>query len=123
MPAPRSLTKGQMKVYHAIGEVAQMLGEDKSTILYWEKEFPHLTPHKTPGGTRQYKQRDIEALRAVQYLLRERKLTISGARAELKRKRSPLELRENTIARLEVCLDKLKVLHHEIVSRIPKPQQ
>lgn len=99
-----------------------MLGEDKSTILYWEKEFPHLTPHKTPGGTRQYKQRDIEALRAVQYLLRERKLTILGAKEELRRKRSPLELRENTIARLEACLDRLKALHHEIVSRVPQSQ-
>lgn len=105
------------KLFYSIGEVSRLVGEERSTLKFWEGEFPHLRPGTTPGGTRQYTERDIEAIRTVQRLLREDKLTIPGARAELQRRRTPLELREHTIARLEACLVKLRNLHTMLASK------
>lgn len=99
---------GKRKLYFRIGEVAAMLGVNVSTIKHWEHEFPHLRPKTTPGGTRQYEQKDIDALRAVYHLIRERKIRTEGARAELKVRQPALELRENTIARLEHILSMLR---------------
>lgn len=107
---------GSRKLYFSIGEVATMLGVNVSAIKHWEREFPHLRPRTTAGGTRQYTDKDIDAVRAVYHLIRERKVTTAGARAELKARQSDLELRENTIARLERMLSTLK----DIQSRLSR---
>lgn len=107
------------KLYFSIGEVATKLGVNVSAIKHWEREFPHLRPRTTAGGTRQYTSKDIDAIQVVYHLIRERKITTEGARAELKVRQSDLELRENTIARLERILLDLK----DIQSRLPDPSQ
>lgn len=104
------------KLYYSIKEVSRQLGEPISTLKYWEREFPHLRPRTTAGGTRQYTQRDVEAVRTVQRLLRDRQLTIEGAQSVLRQRRPSLELRENSIARLEASLEKLKALHRQLLS-------
>ena len=83
------------RLYYRIKEVADRVGEDASTIRYWEVEFPHIAPSTTPNGTR-----------------REKKLTISGARAELKSHRDKVELRSNTLTRLRSIHSQLLDLRH-----------
>ena len=57
------------------------LGEPVSTVRYWESVFPQVSPHISPKGVRQYTERDIETLRTIQLLLREKGMTIEGANA------------------------------------------
>jgi DNA-binding transcriptional MerR regulator len=72
------------KIYYSIGEVAEKTGVNPSTIRYWEKNFVELTPDKTSKGTRIYKQSDIEILRLINHLVRDRGMTVRGARQMLK---------------------------------------
>ena len=88
------------RLFYRIKEVAHRLGEPVSTIRYWESVFPQVKPHTTPKGVRQYNERDIETLRRIQHLLREKGMTIEGASAELRSRASTLESRTDTLLRL-----------------------
>ena len=73
-----------LKLYFSIREVAARFGLNESTLRYWEKEFDELAPRKTPGGTRYYTEQDIELIGLIHYLLKERGMTVAGARRKLK---------------------------------------
>lgn len=64
-----------------------MLGENSSTLRFWEKEFSWLRPVKNGRGDRRYVEGDIELLRRIQFLTREAGYTIDGAREQLRRER------------------------------------
>jgi DNA-binding transcriptional MerR regulator len=75
------------KIFYSIKEVSDMFGVNQSLLRYWEKEFSFINPAKTIKGTRQYKQENIEAIRLVYHLVKERGLTLAGAKQELKEKK------------------------------------
>lgn len=113
-----ALGKGKTKkLYYSIGEVAKMLREPESTIKYWEREFPHISPQRSAGGTRQYTERNIEALRVIKKLLRERGLTVEGAKSELSQRKTSYERREQALTRLRSALDKLNALQWMLSSK------
>ncbi|MDA3866483.1 MAG: MerR family transcriptional regulator [Salinivirgaceae bacterium] len=72
------------KLYYSMGEIAEMFGLNASTIRYWEKNFPHLKPKKNNKGNRQFTKKDIEDLKLIHYLLKDRGLTIKGAKSKIK---------------------------------------
>jgi DNA-binding transcriptional MerR regulator len=73
------------KQYYAIGEVAAMFQVNASLLRYWESEFDLLKPRKNKKGDRFFRPDDIKHLKMIHHLLRERKYTIEGARAFLKK--------------------------------------
>ena len=75
-----------MKLYYSIGEVAEMLGVNASLLRYWESEFSQLKPRKTSNGTRTYTQKDIDLLRRIYHLTKEKGFTLEGARDQLRHK-------------------------------------
>lgn len=72
------------KLYYPIGEVAGWFNVNTSLIRYWEKEFKQLQPRKTRKGDRLFRAQDIEFLKQIYYLLREKKYSIDGAKTYLK---------------------------------------
>ena len=74
------------KQYYTIGEVAAIFDVAPSLIRFWETEFEQLKPKKSKKGNRQYTPKDIEELRTVYHLVKERGFTIQGAREVLKNK-------------------------------------
>jgi DNA-binding transcriptional MerR regulator len=72
--------ENQEKIYFSIGEVAQQFGVSTSLIRFWESEFPHLRPRKNSKGDRRYTQKEIEALRQVYQLVKEKGFTLQGAK-------------------------------------------
>ena len=72
-----------LKLYFSISEVAQMFDVNESTLRFWEKEFDQIRPRKTGKGTRSYRQEDIDAIRLVYHLVKERGMTLAGARQKL----------------------------------------
>ena len=74
------------KQYHTIGEVAAMFDVAPSLIRFWETEFEQLNPKKNKKGNRQYTAKDIETLRTVYHLVKERGYTIQGAKDVMKNK-------------------------------------
>ncbi|MBZ0205836.1 MAG: MerR family transcriptional regulator [Flavobacteriales bacterium] len=78
------------RMYWGIGEVADTLGVNTSLLRYWEKEFGTLRPKRTNKGDRLYTKDDIEQLRRIQHLVKEKGFTLQGAKGQL-RKPEPKE--------------------------------
>lgn len=110
--------KKAKKLYYSIGEVENILGETNAIIRYWIDSFKHIKPHRSAGGTRQFTQEDIDNLKIIQHLIRNKGLTVSGAKKELKRKHTELEIRQKTINKLQGVLEKLERLRTTIQEQV-----
>lgn len=75
----------ELKLYYSISEVASMMNVTETLLRYWEKEFPNIKPNKVGRGIRQYTKSDIEQVKKVYHLVKERGMTLQGARDMLKR--------------------------------------
>ncbi len=72
------------KLYCSIGEVAEMVGLEQHVLRFWETEFSDLKPEKNRSGNRAYRERDIDVVKKIQFLLYEEMFTIEGAKKKLK---------------------------------------
>lgn len=72
------------KLYYSIGEVAERFQLTPSLLRFWEKEFSILSPRKNERGTRTYTERDMETIAVLRHLLKERGMTIEGAKKKLR---------------------------------------
>lgn len=75
------------KLYYSIGEVALLFDVNASLIRFWEKEFDILKPQKNKKGNRLFTQKDIENLKLIYHLVKERGYTLQGAKDKLKENR------------------------------------
>lgn len=89
------------KKYYRIGDVAEILGLPQSTIRFWEREFTELRPKRNVGGTRMYTPSDIEQLRIIRFLIKDKGLTLDGAREHLRRNRRDLDRKHEVVRRLK----------------------
>lgn len=76
---------GIKKLYYSIGEVSDMTGLEQHVLRYWESEFDQLNPRKNRAGRRVYTDEDIAMVRQIQYLLKDEKYTLEGAKQVLDR--------------------------------------
>ncbi|PKP32613.1 MAG: MerR family transcriptional regulator [Bacteroidetes bacterium HGW-Bacteroidetes-16] len=99
------------KLFYKIGEVADILSITPSQLRYWEQEFSFLKPKKNDKGTRYYSQKNIVQAQLVFHLLKEKGMTIAGAREYLERRKN-----DQSLEKLEVIstLIKTKTLLTEI---------
>ncbi len=72
------------KQYYSIGEVAAMFKVNTSLIRFWETEFTEIRPRKNKKGDRSFSPMDIKIIQLIHFLLRQKKLTIEGAKEYLK---------------------------------------
>ena len=72
------------KRYYSIGEVAEELGVATSLIRFWEGEFDIIKPKKNRKGNRQFTKTDIENVKLIYHLVKERGYTLQGARDLIK---------------------------------------
>lgn len=79
------------KVYYTIGEVAELFEVNPSLIRYWEKEFEILKPTKNKKGNRLFTKIDLNNLRMIYHLVKERGFTLQGAKDKLKHNREDVE--------------------------------
>jgi DNA-binding transcriptional MerR regulator len=98
------------KLYYSIGEVAEKFNVNASLIRFWEKEFDIIRPKKNKKGNRLFTQQDIENIQLIYHLVKERGLTLSGAKKKLK------ENREDTLNNFEVIksLNEIRAMLLEI---------
>lgn len=101
------------KRYYNISEVAAMIDVETSTLRYWEKEFPLLSPRRNVKGKRFYTDEDVEDVRMVHYLLKQRNLTIKGAKKVLEENKDQVQRTYEAVKRLESIRDELKQLRNE----------
>lgn len=72
------------KLFYRIGEVCEICGLEPHVLRYWEGEFSVLNPAKNKSGQRIYRQKDLELVQAIKYLLYEEGYTIAGANRRLR---------------------------------------
>ncbi|HLW49539.1 MAG TPA: MerR family transcriptional regulator [Sphingobacteriaceae bacterium] len=92
------------KRYYSMGEVTAMFGVNASQIRFYEKEFDVLQPKKNKKGNRMFRPEDIESLKIIFNLVKEKGFTLQGAKDYLKENQK--EARENQ--RVISSLEKLK---------------
>ncbi len=90
-----------------MSEVAEMFNINASTIHYWEKHFSHLKPKKNSRGNRQFTQKDIDDIKLIYHLLKERKLTIKAAQAKIKDNKNDVVENSTIVDRLNGIKDML----------------
>ena len=71
-----------------MGEVTRMFDVNASQIRFYEREFEILQPKKNKKGNRLFTQSDLENLRIIFHLVKERGFTLQGAKAKLKENKS-----------------------------------
>lgn len=98
------------KMYYSIGEVAELFNVSTSLVRFWEKEFDILKPKKNKKGDRFFTQKDIENLKIIYHLVKERGFTLKGAKQKLK------EEKGNTIDKIQIIqsLEGIKSFLNEI---------
>lgn len=72
------------KLYYSISEVSKMFNVAPSLIRFWEGEFDTLKPKKNSNGNRQFTKNDIEQIRLIYHLVKEKGYTLSGAKDVLR---------------------------------------
>ena len=101
-------TDKELKLYYSIGEVAEMFDVNESLLRFWEKEFPQLNPKKGGRGIRQYRKEDIETVKLIYHLVKERGMTLPGARQRMK------DNKEATLRNFEI-VERLKSIREELI--------
>ena len=81
--------------YLTIGEVTRKLDLVNTegrlqthTIRYWESQFKQIKPTIKAGGRRYYSQKNFKMIKYIKFLLKERGMTIDGAKKLLNKKNS-----------------------------------
>ncbi|MDR2791732.1 MAG: MerR family transcriptional regulator [Tannerellaceae bacterium] len=109
------------KLYYSISEVSQLLGVEESTLRFWEKVFGKPKPfRRVERGPRLYRAEDVDTLRQIYHLLRERGMTIEGAKRQLRHNRSAVADKAELLLRLRHVKEELTALQ-EAFDHIPLP--
>lgn len=73
------------KLYYSMGEVAEMFDVNTSLIRHWESQFSILRPKRNKKGNRLFSPQDVENLKLIYHLVKERGMTLEGARKALRK--------------------------------------
>lgn len=97
------------KLYYSISEVAGILGEAPSLVRFWSNTFSRfIRPVRNAKGNRQFKAEDLETLKQIHYLVKEKGLTLEGAEKYLASGRASVD---NSVKALE----SLKAIRKQLV--------
>jgi len=120
--------------YKTIGEIAKEVGlinkktgqAQTHTLRYWETQFKQLRPSIKAGNRRYYSIKDIKIIKKIKFLLKEKGLTINGARNILDNKitdrlddNADLGLYSADLKKKEVVKNKLKKIS-KIIKELKK---
>ena len=89
------------KKFYKISDVAAILGIPATTLRYWEKEFTIIKPRRNAKNIRFYTPADIETIRKVYYLVKEKGLKLDAAQEQIRRNRANVDKRFEVIERLK----------------------
>lgn len=96
------------KNYYKIREVAEILGIPASTLRFWEKEFTIIKPKRNSKNTRFYTPEDVETIKMVYYLVKEKGLKLDAAQQQIRVNRHNVSQRSEVINRLKSVRNQLQ---------------
>ena len=89
------------KLYYSIGEVASKFNVNTSLIRFWEKEFDIIKPKKNKKGNRLFTKKDIDNFHRIYHLVKERGMTLKGAKMKMKENKEDTEHNFEIVKSLE----------------------
>lgn len=104
-----TISSDEQKQYQTIGEVAKLFDLNTSHIRFWTKEF-NIKVRTTRKGDRLYTRQQIEELKTIYHLVKEKGFTIPGAKAKLKELASQAQAPVDVKAALLKIKNKLQQL-------------
>ena len=97
------------KQFYTISEVAEIVGTNESTLRFWEREFKEIKPRRASRGIRLYSNADLQIVKLIYHLVKEKGLTLDGAKKRLKEN----VVKENSV--MEV-INRLKEVRAELLA-------
>ena len=106
--------------YMSIGEVAKLLNLVNSktgklnthTIRFWEKQFNQIKPKIFAGKRRYYDEKNVNILKKIKFLLKDKGFTINGVKKHL--------LRSNSFELDEIMNSSIKTKNINLKSKVKK---
>ena len=98
------------KKYYRISEVAEILNIPASTLRFWESKFTIIKPHRNAGNTRLYTPKDIEKIRMIYFLVKDKGLKLDAAQEQIRNNASGVSRQRQVLERLRQVRDKLAQL-------------
>ena len=100
------------KLFYSMGEVAEMFDVNASLIRHWESQFSILRPKRNKKGNRLFSPEDVENLKMIYHLVKERGMTLEGAKKALRK--APSESGVDRDAELMERLQRIRALLVEV---------
>ncbi len=89
------------KLLYSIGEVARIIGVNVDVVRNWTKILgARIKCERNSRGARFYKKEDIEVLRQFHYLVKDKKMTLEGAKKQIAASSSAVRSRVNVVESL-----------------------
>lgn len=89
------------KLLYSMGEVTEMFDVNASLIRYWESKFDCIRPHKNKKGNRMFTPSDVENLKLIYHLVKEKGMTLEGANQAMKRRGKSVKRDVSILERLQ----------------------
>ncbi|MBQ0024260.1 MAG: MerR family transcriptional regulator [Bacteroidales bacterium] len=103
------------KMYYTIGEVSEILSEESSTVRFWSNTFPrYIRPERNAKGNRLFHPKDIENLKLIQYLVRDKGMTLDGVARRLSTNKEGLDKTSLIVEKLKGIRNLLEELKETI---------
>jgi DNA-binding transcriptional MerR regulator len=109
---PKLKEESDSKMFYKMGEVSGMTKIPPSMLRFWEKEFDCLQNlHKNRKGDRLYTASNIEDIRSIYYLVKEKGYTLQGANEYIENNRKVKDKNQEilkSLDRIKSFLEELK---------------
>jgi len=94
------------KMFYKMGEVSTLIGIPPSMLRFWEKDFDCLKHlNKNRKGDRLYTSANIEDIRTIHYLVKEKGYTLQGANEYIENNR---KVKDKNLEKIKSFLEELK---------------
>lgn len=101
-------------MFYSMGEVSEMLDVKPSLVRYWEGQFDVLKPKKNKKGNRLFSPEDVEMLKLIYHLVKERGMTLEGAKKSLKQNKKEISRDSELLERLQRVRSLLEEVREEL---------
>ncbi len=97
-----------MKLFYTISEVASIIGESTTLVRFWSNSFPeYIKPSRNLKQNRMFTQKDLDAIKRIHYLVKEKGFTLEGARTMMKNNKDGVDNTAEIIGRLTLVKEML----------------
>ena len=105
------------KKYYKISEVAEIIGLPTSTLRFWEQKFTVIKPRRNEHGSRFYTPNDIEKIRMVAYLVKQKGMKLEAAQEQIRHNHQGISRKVEALERLKNIRLKIQTMLDAINSR------